>query len=236
MERRDFGRRLVRHAGRGAVGGWALYALAAAPAYALSLSDLSNAEQVGGLKAALEQGAIAAVGKLGVPDGFLGNPKVKIPLPGFLEQASSVAHMLGMGAQLDELVVAMNRAAEAAVPEAKSLLVAAAKAMSVTDARSILTGGPTSVTEYFRSKTEKPLFERFLPIVTRTTSRVGLAQKYNALVARLPVKGDARIEQHVTGKTLDGLYTVIGEEEVAIRRDPVGAGSAIVRRVFGAMK
>lgn len=216
----------------------ALVAAGAAPgAHALSLADLTDADASKGLKAALEKGAIAAVGKLGAQDGFLGNPKVKIPLPGFLEDASQIARMLGMGRQLDELVVSMNRAAEAAVPQARQMLVDAVRTMTLSDAKKILTGGETSVTEFFRARTEKPLFEKLLPIVTKTTSSVGLARRYNDLVGRLPVGGNAtRIEDHVTAKALDGLYTVIGQEEIAIRRDPVGAGSDAIRKVFGALK
>jgi len=207
------------------------------PAHALGVADLSDAETSKGLKAALEQGALAAVGKLGAPDGFLGNPKVKIPLPGFLENTSSITRMLGMSRQIDELVIAMNRAAEAAVPEAKQMLLEAVKTMTVTDAKGILTGGETSVTQFFRSKTEKPLFQRFLPVVTKTTSKVGLARQYNDVVAKVPVGGsEARIEDYVTTKTLDGLFYMIGQEEIAIRQNPVGYGSDAIHKVFGALK
>ena len=124
----------------------------ATAALAVSLADLSNQEASSGLKAALEKGAVAAVGKLGVQDGFLGNDKVKIQLPGMLEQARPLLKMSGHGQQLDDLVVSMNRAAEAAVPLAKPLLLNAVKSMSVTDAKNILAGGETSVTDFFRRK------------------------------------------------------------------------------------
>ena len=153
-------------------------------AYGLSLADLSNADASKGLKAALEQGALAAVGLLGQTDGFLGNEKVRIHLPGYLEDAAKLLRKLGQSKRVDELVTAMNRAAEAAVPLAKDLLVGAVKSMSVTDAKKILSGGDTSVTGFFAEKTRTPLAVKFLPAVTRATDRVGLAEKYNHLAEK----------------------------------------------------
>ena len=215
--------------------------LASAGALALELADLSNQDASAGVKAALERGSAVAVDKLGVPDGFLSNPKVKIPLPGFLKQGESALRMMGMGKQADELVVAMNRAAEAAVPAAKPLLLNAVKSMSLGDAKSILTGGDGSVTRFFKEKTQQPLSVKFLPIVKQATEKVGLAQKYNEYAGQGVklglVKGDAAsVEQYVTQKALDGLYAMIAEEEGKIRKDPVGAGSAILGKVFGALK
>ncbi|MDI1240102.1 MAG: DUF4197 domain-containing protein [Polaromonas sp.] len=209
-------------------------------AQAVSLGDLSNAEASSGLKTALEKGALAAVALLGKTDGFLGNPKVRIPLPGYLEDASKLLRNFGQGQRIDELVTAINRAAEAAVPMGKDLLVSAVRSMSVTDAKNILAGGETSVTNFFAEKTRAPLGEKFLPAVTQATAKVGLANKYNEFAGKaagfgLVRKEDANIQQYVTGKTLDGLYLVIGEEEKKIRQDPAGTGSAILKRVFGSM-
>jgi hypothetical protein len=216
-------------------------ALVAASAAALSLSDLSNQEASSGLKAALEKGSAAAVARLGVKDGFLKNEKVKIELPGILEQARPILKMTGRGQQLDDLVVSMNRAAEAAVPMAKPLLINAVKSMSVTDAKNILTGGDTSVTDFFRQKTSDALAVKFLPVVKGITDRSGLSAKYNATMGQaskfnLVPEQQATVEGYVTQRALDGLYTMIGEEEKAIRRDPVGSGSAIIGKVFGVLK
>lgn len=210
-------------------------------AHALSLKDLTNTEASQGLKTALEQGALAAVGLLGKTDGFLGNPKVRIPLPGFLEDAAKFLKALGQGRRVDELVTSMNRAAEAAVPMAKDLLVNAVKTMSVTDAKNILAGGDTSVTTFFAEKTRTSLAGKFLPVVTKATEKVGLAEKYNQIAAKassmgLVNKEDASIQHYVTRKSLDGLYLMIGEEEKKIRQDPVGTGSAVLKKVFGALK
>jgi hypothetical protein len=219
-----------------------LLALAAADeGNAFGLGDLSNAEASQGLKSALEQGALAAVGLLGKSDGFLGNPKVRIPLPGYLADAARLLKALGQGKRIEELEIAMNRAAESAVPMAKDLLVKAVKSMTVTDAKNILTGGATSVTAFFEDKTRAALAVRFLPVVTTATKKVGLAEKYNQVAGKasgmgLVKKDDATIEQYVTRKSLDGLYFIIGEQEKQIRQDPAGSGSALVRKVFGALK
>ena len=210
-------------------------------AEAAGIAGISNAEASQGLKTALERGAVAAVDLLGKPDGFLANPRVRIPLPGFLADAARFLRAMGRGKQIEELEIAMNRAAEAAVPLARQLLVDAVRAMTVTDAKNILTGGDTSVTTFFAGKTRAALSTRFLPVVTKATEKVGLAEKYNRVAGKasgmgLVKKEDATIEQYVTRKTLDGLYFVIGEEERKIRQDPVGSGSAILRKVFGALK
>lgn len=211
-----------------------------APAFALDLGDLTNHEASRGIKGALTAGVTSAIVKLGVPGGFLNNPKVKIPLPPALDQLAKGMRMMGRGKDADELVIAMNRAAEQAVPEAKTLMLNAVRTMSVADAKKILTGGDGSVTQFFKEKTATPLASKFLPIVKRATDRVGLARKYNQFAeagARLGlVKGDAaNIETYVTRKALDGLYLMIGDEEHAIRKNPAAAGSAIVSKVFGAL-
>jgi len=201
-------------------------------------AELSDADAASGIRAALERGAVAAVGLLGRPDGFLANPKVRIPLPGYLNDAAKVLRFTGQQHRVDDLVTAMNRAAEAAVPEAKALLVAAVKSVSVGDARRIVSGGEDSVTRFFADKTRVPLGERFLPIVKRYTARVDLADRFNAVAGKAAdlgmVKGDdANIDRYVTKKALDGLYLMIGEEEKKIRSDPVGTGSALLAKVFG---
>ena len=210
-------------------------------AHALSLSDLSNTDATKGLKEALEKGALSAIGILGAENGFLGNERVRINLPGALNDAGNILRRFGQGGRVDELVTAMNRGAEAAVPQAKSLLSNAVQTMSVNDAKGILSGGDTAVTDFFASKTRPGLAVTFLPVVTRATEKVDLASKYNDLAGKaadmgLLKKEDANIQQYVTGKTLDGLFVMIGEEEKKIRQNPVGYGSAILTKVFGALK
>lgn len=211
------------------------------PAAALTLGDLTGAEAGQGLSAALEQGADAAIALLGRNDGFLGNPQVRIGLPGQLDDAAKLMSKLGQGKRVDELVTAINRAAEAAVPQGRDVLLQAVRSISVTDAKQILTGGDTAVTDFFAGRTRAPLTERFLPLVSEATQQVDLARYYNTFAERAArfglVKGDGvNLQQYVTGKTLDGLYFVIGEEERKIRQNPVAAGSRIVQKVFGALR
>jgi len=210
-----------------------------APA-ATGVEALSGTDINAALKEALTRGADAAVAQLGVKDGFFGNPKLRIPLPQNLQRAEKAMRMVGMGRHADDLVLAMNRAAEAAVPEAKTLLVESVKQMTLEDTRGILTGGKTSATDFFRKKTEAQLTERFGPIVKATTDKVGLAQQYNryagmAAQFNLIDKSQASVEQYVTQQSLDRLYTLIGEKEAAIRANPVAAGSDLLKKVFSAV-
>jgi hypothetical protein len=205
------------------------------------IADISNADAVSALRQALSDGSATAVKLLGAENGYFGNPKVKIPLPPSLQKIESGLRMFGMKKQADELVLSMNRAAEAAAPEARQLLVDAVKKMSVQDAKGILTGGDTAATEYFKRTTQAQLTQRFLPIVKKATDRVGLAQQYNNLAGQGAALGlvkqeDASIETYVTRKALDGLYLMIAEQEKSFRQNPVGATSNIVKKVFGALK
>lgn len=205
-----------------------------------TVDSLTPAEMNGGLKEALTKGAEAAVAQLGKENGFWADPKLRIPLPDNLKKVSKVMKTLGMGKQVDALELGMNRAAEAAVPEAKGLLVAAVKDMSVEDAKGILTGGDTAATDFFRKKTEAALSEKFLPIVKGTTDKVGLAQTYNTYAGTAArfgaIKGDqATIENYVTKQGLDRLYKVIGEQEKAFRANPLQSGSDLIKKVFGSL-
>ncbi len=165
---------------------------------------------------------------------------MKIPLPEATQRAERAMRRLGMGKYADELIVTMNRAAESAVPEAKALLIQSVRKMTVQDAKRIITGGDTAGTEYFRRTTRDELHQRFLPIVEKATARVQLAQRYEqfanqAVAVGMLKKQDADLDEYVTQKALDGLYLMVAEEEKKIRKDPIGTGSSIIRRVFGAM-
>ena len=212
-----------------------LLAGTACPFAALAASE---GEAALGVRTALERAAVAAVGLLGRNGGFLDDPRVRIPLPGFLDDLARFAAMAGQQARIDELVTAMNRAAEAAVPAAKSLLVGAVKSMGFDDARRIVTGGEQAATDFFAARTREPIGRQFLPIVTRETKKVALAEKFDAVAGRVAAFGllrpdQASLPQYVTGKALDGLFSVIGEQERKIRSDPIGTGSAILAKVFG---
>lgn len=209
MYRRDFTRAIIP---------LVLLPTAFFPARAQTLANLTDSQVSQGLTAALERGALAAIDLLGRPDGFLGNDKVRIPLPGYLNDGAKLLRTLGQGKRIDELLNAMNHAAEEAVPLARDMLLGAVKSMTIGDAKGILSGGETSVTQFFADKTRAPLGQKFLPVVTAATARVNLAEQYNQLAKKAAsmglVKGDEeRIETYVTHKALNGLYFMIGEEE-----------------------
>lgn len=212
----------------------------ASPAFALSLSDLTNADASQGIKAALTQGAQVAVFQLGTSGGFFNNPQLRIPLPGYVGEAAKMMRRFGQGRYVDEVEHGINRAAEIAVPMGKDVLLDAVQRMTVDDAKRILSGGDHSVTTFFMDKTRQPLTQRFLPVVTQATGQVGVVQQYNQLVSKASsfgVSSDALdLNQYVTGKTLDGLYAVIAEQELAIRQNPLGSASAAVRKVFGSLR
>ncbi|MES2675824.1 MAG: DUF4197 domain-containing protein [Pseudomonadota bacterium] len=210
-------------------------------AAALSLADITNKDASAGLKAALEKGSSAAVAKLGVDGGFMDNEKVKIKLPAKLDKLRAFGQMTGQTNKLERLEESMNRAAEAAVPLAKPLLINAIKSMSVTDAKNILVGGETSVTDFFRQKTSESLRIKFLPLVKNVTDKAKLAKNFNSIMSQaqqfgLALDQEPTVESYVTTRTIDGLYLMIAEEEKAIREDPIGAGSKIIGKVFGALK
>ena len=214
--------------------------LISAQALAIGVADLTNKESSSGIREALVKGAETAVGQLGKPNGFMGDSRVKIPLPSSLQQAEGMMRQFGMGKQADELIETMNRAAELAVVEAKPILVNAVKNMRMDDAKGILTGGEDAATQYFKRTTSAPIGEKFLPIVKKATAKVQLADKYNQYAGKAAKFGlidakDANLDSYVTQKALDGLYLLIAEKEKAIRKDPVSAGSSLLKTVFGAV-
>ncbi len=216
-------------------------AVAAPAVRAAGLDAISGADATGALRMALDKGAAAAVSQLGVAGGFSGNPKVRIGLPEGLRQGEKLLRLAGRGDDLDALEASMNRAAEMAVPAARQMLTNAIRAMSVSDAKAILTGGEDSVTQFFRDKTFASLTQKFLPEVAKVVGKLGLAQSYNALAGQALKLGllkeeSASVERYVTGKALDGLYLMIAEQEKAIRADPVAAGGKLLQKVFGAMR
>jgi hypothetical protein len=206
-----------------------------------AVSNLSDKETNDGLKLALNQGVTKAVDVLGATDGFLGNKEVKIPLPDSLKKIEKGMRMVGMGDQADDLVLKMNRAAEQAVPEAKTLLVNSIKQMSLADVKGILTGPQDAATQYFKKTTSTDMAAKFLPIVQKATANVQLADTYNKYAEMgsqfgVVKKENANINQYVTQKALDGVYLMVAKEEAAIRQDPMGQASNLLKKVFGAAK
>jgi len=217
-----------------------IFGLTSALAQAGGLDAISNGDASAGVKEALAKGADYAVSSLGTSGGFLGNDKVKIRLPSYLDKADSALRMFGMGKQADQLVETMNHAAENAVAEAKPILTDSIKKMSIKDAKDILTGGDDSVTQYFKRTSTDQLTAKFMPIVKKETGKLKLADQYNkfagkAASAGLVDKQNADVDSYVTQKAMDGLFLMIAEEEKKLRANPMGAGSDLLKNVFGAL-
>lgn len=215
--------------------------LFAAQACAFSLNDLSQNQAGDGLKSMLEQSTRLAVEQLSQPGGFSNNPDVHIELPGNLGKAARAMKMLGKGKQVTALEDSMNRAAEAAVPEAQALLLDAIKKMTIADAKGILNGPNSSATDYLNRSSREQLRTRFLPLVSQVTQTSGLAQQYNNFAGQAASFGvieakDASIENYVTEQALDGLFTIIAEQEAAIRQNPAQAATDIAKKVFGLLR
>lgn len=211
------------------------------PSAASALSGFSNKDQVGSLKQALTQGAETAVANLSRENGYLGNDKVRIPLPDGLKKADSLLRTVGMGKYANDLTTSMNRAAEAAVPEARALLIGAVKNMTVEDAKGILMGGDDAATQYFRNNTETALTGKFKPIVNKSMQKVKLAEKYDQFAGKgaqlgLVDQRDVRLDDYITRKAMDGLFLMMAEQEKAIRANPMQAAGSLAKKVFSAIK
>jgi len=214
--------------------------IACATGSASTLDALSSKDAAAGLRAALTQGIDLAVAQLGAKNGFLNDPKVAIPLPPPLNKAESSLRMLGMGSEADQLKATMNHAAEEAVAQAEPIFKHALQQMTLTDAKSILTGGDGAGTAYFRKATSAELTAKFKPIVAAETAKLGLAAKYDEYAGKvaqfglIPAK-DANLNDYVTAKALDGLFSRIAEEEHQIRANPMGQASTLIKKVFGSL-
>jgi hypothetical protein len=217
-----------------------LLALATTASFAASLDTVSSKDATAGLRTAISQGVDKAITLLGSRDGFLANAKYTIPLPPALEKADKALRMIGMSGDADQLKAAMNHAAELAVADAKPIFESAVQQMTVQDAKGILTGGDEAATQYFRKATQPQLLTRFKPIVARETAKLKLGSLYDQYAGKASQFGlvkaqDANLNDYVTSRALDSLFGAIGEEERAIRKDPMGQASSLIRKVFGAL-
>lgn len=208
---------------------------------ATNLASFSNNDQVSSLKQALIQGAETAVANLSKENGYLGNDKVRIPLPESLQKADGLLRKFGMAKYADDLTTSINRAAEAAVPEAKDLLVGAVNKMTVEDAQGILTGGNDAATQYFRKNTETALAGKFKPIVATSMQKVKLAETYDQFAEKgvpfgLIDKRDTKMDDYITRKAMDGLFLMMAEQEKVIRANPLEATGNLAKKIFSAIK
>jgi hypothetical protein len=204
------------------------------------LSAISGPEAVQALRDSLEQGARNAIAKLGKENGYFADPKRKIGLPKNFAKAERILRSLGHGKKVDDLVLAMNRAAETAAPKAQGLVLEAVQKMTVNDAKSILIGGDSAATDYFRKTTESQLAETLMPVVKSVTEKSDLVRSYNTLagtLAKFGIKSEqGTVESYVNKKALDGIYSRIGEEERSLRANPAQYAGSLLGKVFGLLK
>lgn len=200
-------------------------------------SGLSSDKITAGLKEALQVSTANAVASTGKPDGYLKNTAIHIPLPDKLQTVGKGMKMLGMGAQVDELEVGMNRAAEQAAPKAKAIFLDALKKMSFDDARKILNGGDTAATDFFKRTCSADLTTQFTPIVHDSMSNLGVVKQYNQVISSAPggssLAGKLDLDKYVVGKALDGLFFMLGKEEQKIRKSPAAQTTSLLKQVFG---
>ncbi|MBK7513260.1 MAG: DUF4197 domain-containing protein [Chloracidobacterium sp.] len=208
-----------------------------------STTKVSDNDIAGGLKEALSKGVGSAIKSLGKEDGFLGNVRVKIPLPNSLQKIEKVVRVAGQGKAVDEFVASMNHAAEKAVPVAVDVFVDAIKQMTFDDARNILFSKQSdSATQFFRKTSEETLREKFRPIVEEFTAKTGVTQKYKAMIgkagfaAQFLGKDATDLDAYVTQKALDGLFLLVADEEKQIRKNPLGRTTSLLKKVFGVLR
>ncbi len=199
---------------------------------------LSDTDIAAGLKQALAKGTRAAVTQLGHTDGFWSNERFRIPLPRPIEKAAGLLQAAGYGPQVDQLHLSINRAAEQAVPLAADVFSQAVQKLTLDDVRTILNGPPDAATQYFKRTTSNTLLAKFQPVVARTTSKIGVVQKYDDLLASAgPVAsmlgGDPDLNHFVAQKALDGLFARVADEEKSIRTNPAARTTDLLKKVFG---
>jgi hypothetical protein len=197
-----------------------------------------DSQVVGGLKEALTVGTGNAVSLVSLKDGYFSNQAIKILMPDKIQKVADVLGKVGYQKQVDEFVLSMNRAAEKAAPQAKSIFVSSIKEMTFEDAKKILNGGDTAATEFFKGKTSAKLSEAFKPIISSSMDEVGATRSYKDMMGKytaLPfMKAESfDLDQYVTNKSLDGLFFMVGQEEKKIRTNPAARVTDLLKTVFG---
>ncbi len=201
-------------------------------------SSLGNDKITAGLKEALKVSTGNAIAATGRPDGFLKNAAIKILLPPKLQTVGKGMRMMGMGQQVDELEVGMNRAAEQAAPAAKQIFLNSLTKMTISDARAILSGTDSAATDFFKHTSTEQLTTAFTPIVHNSMENVGVIKQYdqfmqNPMAARLNAGGGLNLDKYVVEKALDGIFYMMGQEEKKIRKDPAAQVTPLLKEVFG---
>ncbi|MCU1311171.1 MAG: hypothetical protein JWO20_2296 [Candidatus Angelobacter sp.] len=203
-----------------------------------SAQSLGNDKITAGLKEALTVSTGKAVAATGKPDGFFKNDTIKILMPEKLRTVEKGVRLMGGSKQIDDLVLGMNRAAEQAAPQAKQIFINAVTKMTIDDARSILSGNQTAATEYFKKQTSQELAAAFAPIIHKSMENVGVTKQYAKVMQQSPqlafLNSDSfNLDKYIVGRSLDGLFFMLGEEEKKIRTNPAAQTTSLLKQVFG---
>ena len=201
-------------------------------------ANVSSDQAAGGLKEALARGVSTAVVSTGRPGGYFENAAIKIVMPPKLQRVQQGLRVVGMGPQVDSFIKSMNTASEEAAPRARAILLEALRGMTFTDARGIVTGGRSSGTEFSKRTTTEQIQAAFRPIIEESMARVGVTQQFEAVMASAPKMPFLNtptldINRYVLDKATDGLFVVMGQEEVKIRTDPAAQVTPLLKAVFG---
>jgi len=193
---------------------------------------------IAGFKQALSIGTEKAVQMVSRPDGYFGNQAIKIQLPDTMQKVADILGKLGMQKQVDDFTLSMNRAAEKAAPQAASIFGAAIKNMGIQDAQKIYSGGDTAATEFFKEKTSEQVFSSFKPVISASMQEVGTTALFNDIMSKynaMPFvpKKSIDIDDYVTTQAMDGLFTMVGEEEKSIRTNPAARTTDLLKSIFG---
>lgn len=203
-----------------------------------AIGGLSNADAANGLKEALLQGIGKGADQASQTDGFYLNRLIRIPFPPDAQRVATTLRSIGLGSQVDKFELSLNRGAEDAARSAKPIFISAIKSLTFSDVWNILTGQKDAATQFLKRTTSTQLASAFAPIMQQSLDKVGatryysqLATSYNQLPLVKPV--EANLTQYATGKAVDGLFTLIAQEEANIRENPVARTTELLRRVFG---
>jgi hypothetical protein len=199
-------------------------------------ASLTDDELVSGLKEALTVGAQKSAEKLSARDGFFGNAAIKLFLPPEAVKVEQKLRGIGLGKQVDQVVLSINRAAEDAAGSAAPIFIRAIREMSFRDAKGILKGGDSAATEYLREKTAAELTAAFRPVIEKSLSGTDATRYWNGLFSTYNRFSKEKVEPdlagYVTEKALQGIFYQLGEEERRIRKDPVARTSELLKKVF----
>lgn len=202
-----------------------------------SSGGVSSAEVVKGLKQALTIGTNNSAGMASKLDGYNKNQAIRLLFPPEAVKAEKTLRDLGMGKQVDDFVVSMNRAAEDAAKKAAPIFVSAVTGMTIGDGWGILKGADNAATEYLIAKTSAQLKAEFNPVIKNSIEKVGVMRLWNPLASAynaIPMVSDVNpnLENYITDRAMEGLFTLIADEERKIRKDPSARVTDLLKKVF----